>query len=211
MIRVGQWSVGILLTAMILVGGVAGVSRAQSVPDTLQATGLDVCNARPCFMTIVPNVTLWQEARSHLEKLRPQASDSVIALKVDDIYAEIVRPPTRNGVGDIKITRLSGRPVGALGSFIQTYGAPCAVMARVDYDGAWWSVLYPYMELELGPGEGRLEAESGVMTVFLGSETVTRNDRCTGLRSLGLDMIPWIGFASLDTHKRHGLIPIVPE
>jgi hypothetical protein len=166
------------------------------------AAGLDVCGGKFCLFQITPGTTTYTDAKRTLANniLRDEGDHFHGKVGLAEIRVEMGM--SESDIGAIVVQGMAGvgNPLSLrLRQIIQQYGLPCGV-GNTATRGNGLMLNYPSFTIEVLGQEGYVSLDSPVSAITLldSDKLDTTNTSC----SQGLGIVPWHGFASIQSYRQ---------
>lgn len=153
-----------LVVFIALTTGAVVSARAQTPANSLSSLGLGMCTDTPCLLGIVPAVTYWSDAATHLLDLysiKYEQEQSILVGEQgeDRIY---IYPDSDQRVRRVIYTPYAAKP--NTGDLLRLFGMPCNFLIETS---TYASLTYPHMQVYVSFVQGRVSMYSPVLTVIL--------------------------------------------
>jgi hypothetical protein len=209
-LRLTIFTWGILV---ILIAGATQLKTPDTKPNNAQILGFGLCSDKPCFLSITPGVTTWDEAAlilSNYSKGKWSLKDNNIIPLVYGYRASIDSAVTSEGTGINTIGvqyRYDAKEFLVIRDFVELFGTPCLV--GIPDDPRSLTLIYPYLMIDIvrGRGEQRLNMRS-IVPYFQLIDTQARFgtslDLCTFAKKISFQaVVPWSGFRAWDEYRSY--------
>lgn len=199
------------LVLIALCGSAAVYGRFYGSPSLLQTLNFAVCGQKPCFWGIAPGIAPWKDAEAILLQHGGQTETNMtIQIPVNNSIVSVGASDNFQLVSHISFYPTNDSKLPSLAHFIQTYGTPCAVLRSSRTKQMW--ILYNFLTLEVELDSDHLRMNLPVKDALLTEPSLTPGIlstwamyACIDSNSSPFPFTPWLGFASIDYYKAHGL------